>query len=415
MKRIACTLALGLLAPACADDATPAPTGPTVTVETFNVGLAGAFIPFEPQRRAAVGPALAQNPSDIVCLQEVWREEDKDAIATAVRGTFPHVARARHNLDTRADVELEPGCAVPAAPTTPPCGSMELRATLDAGLRCLAANCSTMPGSEMGMTTSTGCAAMRCVTEVGGLFGSPDALRCYGCLATALPTDSIASIRALCTGNVNAGLAFGGQSGVMILSKHPLTDVQTLVIPGTWNRRVITRATATLPGNRRVAVYCNHLTPEFSGLTYPYTGRYGCNQTTREGWATEQLAQARRLARFVTETAGTTPAVVLGDFNTGPMSEGIAAEAVATYDFLRMQFTPAVPAGYQPRCTFCRDNFLTGASSDVWIDHIFLKNFPQSATRSLARTYTEASVAVPMAPNRVSVSDHYGLRAVLSL
>ena len=69
----------------CSDD--PAVTASEVTVDSFNVGLAGAFIPFESQRRTAIGAAIAQMPSDIVCLQEVWREEDKDAIVTAATGS----------------------------------------------------------------------------------------------------------------------------------------------------------------------------------------------------------------------------------------------------------------------------------------------------------------------------------------
>ena len=50
------------------------------------------------------------------------------------------------------------------------------------------------------------------------------------------------------------------------------------VIPGTWNRRVIMSATAELPGGQELDVYCNHLTPVFDGLAFPYTGQYGDGQ-----------------------------------------------------------------------------------------------------------------------------------------
>lgn len=414
MKRI---FAFGLLALARCSDGTTAAPPTTFTVDSLNVGLAGAFIPFEPERRAAIGAAIATIPSDIVCLQEVWREEDKNAIEMAARQRFPYVVRTRHDLTTAVTTEIDPGCEVPRATTTPPCGSAALRMGLEAGLTCLRNNCSTMPGSEMGQTTSTACAQSQCIGQVTSIITStdPDALRCYGCLATALPTDNFSSIRTLCTTNANAGLAFGGQNGVMILSKYPLSDVETMVLPGTWNRRVISRATVALPSNRRVAVYCNHLTPEFNSTAFPYTGRYGCGRVGREGWASEQLAQARRLVQWVTQTAGTLPVVVAGDFNSGPMANGVVAEAVDTYDYLRGQLTPALPTGYVPTCTFCGANYLTGMSPDVWIDHIFVKNIPASAVRSFERTFVDPSVTVPMAPGRVNVSDHYGVRATITL
>jgi endonuclease/exonuclease/phosphatase family metal-dependent hydrolase len=403
---------------ACSDDGPTPPVANTFTIDSFNVGLAGAFIPFEAERRAAMGPALANNPADVICLQEVWREEDKDAIATAVRARFPHVARVAHDLSTPITAEIDPMCPVPPTPTTPPCGTPALRMALDEGLRCLSSNCSTRPNDEQGQTTSTACAQQRCIGQVTALVTSTesDALRCYGCLASALPTESFASIRTLCSSNPNAGLAFNGRNGLMILSRYPLSEVETLVIPGTWNRRTITRATATLPGNRRVKVYCNHLTAVFDDIAFPYTGRHGCGEVGRAGWATEQRAQGQRLVRWVNETAGTTPTVILGDFNTGPASPGVSAEVEEHFDYLRMQFVLAVPPGYRPACTFCPDNTLNGMRTEpVWIDHIFVKNIPASAVRSFERTYTEASVQVPSAPGRVHLSDHYGVRAVLSL
>jgi endonuclease/exonuclease/phosphatase family metal-dependent hydrolase len=405
-----------VLATHCSSDPMPATTS-SVIVDSLNVGLAGAFIPFESERRVAVSQAIAQMPSDIVCLQEVWREEDKDLIVNAARSRFPYVARSLHDLASPVTSEIDPMCPVAPLATTAPCSETSLAAALNDGLRCLTQNCSTMPGSEMGQTTSTMCATSQCIGQVGALITSPqpDALRCYGCLASALPTENFAAIRTTCTTNPNAGLAFNGRNGVMILSKHPLTDIETIVVPGTWNRRVITRATATLPGNRRLAVYCNHLTPQFSSVAFPYTGRYGCGRADKQGWSSEQIAQARRLVSWVTTTAGTTPAVIAGDFNSSPPSGAVAAEAEETYEYLRMQLTPAVPPNYQPVCTFCGANFLSNNSPNVWIDHIFLRNIPATSVRSFERTFVEPTVMVSAPPGRVNISDHYGVRAVITL
>ncbi len=227
------------------------------------------------------------------------------------------------------------------------------------------------------------------------------------------------SDRTQCTTNPRAGLAFGGQSGTMILSRYPLSDTETVVLPGTWNRRVITRATATLPNGARVGVYCNHLTPVFEGSAFPYTGRYGCGQTGREGWVAEQTAQARALIAYVQRRDASGRAIILGDFNSGPGSRAgqpeIVEAAPETYAVLTGAFREAVPAGYVPQCTFCPDNALTDNSAPEWIDHIFLRGFATDAVRRAERTFTTASVNVQGRAQPVHVSDHYGMRAVLSV
>lgn len=389
-----------------------------LTVDSLNVALAGAFIPHEAQRRPAVMATLAAMPSDIVCVQEAWNQADKEAIAQAARMRFPHAVYYQHNLDTPEEA-IESDCPVTPAATTPPCADPTTAMRLNTALMCLAQNCSTMPGSDQGQTTTTMCAAERCFAQASGLLvtGGPQGQRCYGCLAPNLPTESFASIRQRCTTSLRGETAFNGQSGVMILSRYPLSDQGQFVLPGTWNRRVIIRATATLPNGARVAVYCNHLTPRFDSVTFPYTGRYGCGEVTPDAWAHEQLMQARHLVRYVNSTAGSLPAVILGDFNSSPAVPAgmVVEEARETHDALNMAFPEAVPPGYQAGCTFCPENSLNDMRTQpVWLDHIYLRNIPVASVRSLTRTYTQPMVDVPMGM-RVHLSDHYGIRTVVSV
>jgi endonuclease/exonuclease/phosphatase family metal-dependent hydrolase len=370
---------------ACGADPAAAPPQ-TLVVETFNVGLAGAFVPNEAERTRAVPTAVAGMTADIVCLQEAWRQEDKDAITAAARTRFPHAYSARHDLNTAVTQEIDPMCGgammVPAEPATAPCADPSVMSTFAAGITCLINNCSTMPGSDQGRTTSTACATANCIGDVASLLTAGAAgLRCYGCLAPQLTTETFASIRTSCTTNPRAGLAFNGQSGTMILSRYPLSETETVVIPGTWNRRVITRATATLPNGAKVGVYCNHLSP------------------------------VRRRA-----SAGR--AVSLGDFNTSaasaPGQPMITDEAPETYALLRAAFREAIPQGFVPQCTYCPDNVLTGNAAPTWLDHIFLQGFTEASVRSAERTFTTPSVAVSGGAT-VPLSDHYGMRATIAL
>lgn len=421
MRAVALLITLGTTL-GCGGDATP-PAPLTLTVESFNVGLAGAFIPHEPERRRAIPSAVAAMSADIVCLQEAWRQEDKDAIVAAARVRFPHSYSVAHDLNTAVTRELDPMCPGGAAPppeqSTAPCADPSVRTTFNEGLQCLRANCSTVADSDDGRTTSTACAADRCVGSVVSLLtAGPMGLRCYGCLAPQLTTETFAAIRTSCTTNARAGLAFGGQSGTMILSRYPLSETETVVLPGTWNRRVITRATATLPNGLRVGVYCNHLSPVFEGPNFPYTGRYGCGDAGRDGWSREQLAQARELVAYVRRRDPGGRALILGDFNSSPASAPgqvvVNEEAPETFALLRAAFTPAVPAGFVPRCTFCPENVLTGNTSPVWIDHVFVQGIPAAAVRSAERTFTTPTVTVPGAAP-VHLSDHYGFRSTLVL
>ena len=51
-----------------------------VTLDTFNTALAGAFIPYEAERRQPIAEAMAATDADIICLQEVWNQADKEMI-----------------------------------------------------------------------------------------------------------------------------------------------------------------------------------------------------------------------------------------------------------------------------------------------------------------------------------------------
>jgi len=393
---------------------TEPPGGVAVTVETFNVALAGAFIPFEAERRPYIAEAIAASDADILCLQEVWDQTDKVAIRDAAAEAFPHSAFFEDSLDTPIDDATNQDGQVPPAPAEAPCAEEPLTGQMNALVDCLRDNCSTIPDSEDGQTTSEACAAESCQAEaVPLLFGDPKAQRCYACVTTQLPTETFGDMRSRCPTVVNQDLAFQGQNGVMVLSRHPLKDVENWVIPGTWNRRTILRATAELTNGAELDVYCNHLTPIFSSVFFPYTGQY-------VGWQEEQELQAEKLINYVTETSADRQSVILGDLNAGHAypEEEIVAEGEATLDLLELAFVPAYTADYAPLCTFCSTNPVTNPDADPdevssWIDHILLGSLSSDSVRSTERVYDED--VVPVGDQTVPLSDHFGIRSVITV
>jgi len=432
MKRSLVFFSICMFLAGCDDSTTPSEPI-EVTIDTFNVALAGAFIPYESERRQPIVEAIAATDSDIICLQEVWEQADKERIRDGAIDAYPYSALVKNNLDTPLDDAEDQQGQVPPPPTGVPCpdqdvetpiGTVNILDQMNQAVDCLLDNCSTTPDAtppqdELGRTTSEACASASCVAQVAGLLGdNAQQQRCYACVATQLPVSTFGRMRDSCANVVNQDLAFDGQNGVMILSRYPLKDVVNWVIPGTWNRRSILRATVELPNGAELDTYCNHLTPIFDSLTFPYTGQYGDGKTYAAGWQAEQELQAEKLIDYVNETSGNRPAVILGDLNAGRayLADDIAAEGVETLDLLELAFTPAYATDYAPLCTFCSTNPVTNPTDDpaansVWIDHILLYNLASDAVVSTARVFDKD--VVPVDDMTVPLSDHFGLRSVI--
>lgn len=408
----------------CGDDG----GGPQeVVIDTFNVALAGAFIPYEEERRQPIADTIAAQTSDIICLQEVWDQTDKELIEATAADAYPHVVSFEDDLDTPVEVPEDQQGEIPPSPTTVPCPDVEavagrtIQDQMNQAVDCVRDNCSTIPGSDEGYTTSADCAASECVTAVAGLLlGNAEQQRCYACVVTQLPTAQLGFIRSSCAEIVNQDLAFNGQNGVMMLSRHPLENAEELVLPGTWNRRTILHATVKLPNGADLDAYCNHLTPIFDDFTFPYTGQYGNGFTDARGWQAEQELQAQKLIDYVVSTSGGRPAVVMGDLNAGHAypPQDIVAEGEATLDLLETEFEPAYATDYTPQCTFCSTNPVTNPTDDPnatssWIDHILLYNLSADAVVSTTRAYDES--VVPVDSQTVPLSDHYGMRSVITV
>lgn len=423
------------LVAACSDDTTlaplPEPEAPSATFVTFNANLAGAsYSKYEGERRGPIVDAIAGLEADVVCLQEVWRQSDKDSIAQSARERFPHALSVPHDLGTAVDDPQDQSGQVPGQPTEAVCAEPAVRDKLFAVMDCMAQNCSTVPGSDQGQATSTDCAVQKCTQAAASLlFGTDAEKKCYGCAAALLPTETLVGIREQCTTDPRAGIAFGGQNGLLILSRFPLEDTGAWVLPGTWNRRAVLRAKAVPATGTPFHVFCTHLTEIYNLPAYPYTGVYGEGQTGGKGWENEQLLQAHKLIAHVSSVAGAEgAAVILGGFAAGPQLVEYAIEPVgsAAWDLLSTRFDEALVPNHVAGCTFCTngENPLAIRAPSAWVDHVLLQGIALDRVIASARVLTDAVVSPPDATDaggpdaagtRVPLSDHYGMRATVRL
>ena len=111
-----------------------------------------------------------------------------------------------------------------------------------------------------------------------------------------------------------------------------------------------------------------------------------------------------------------TPAVIAGDFNTGPaVGDSIAADLPENFaKFEAAGWTDVSRESGAPRCTWCSENPLsTSGIADTMLDHIMFKN----ATASDYARILDAPLEITKEDGTaltVRLSDHYGLRATLS-
>ena len=67
----------------------PAPTR-SMKVATYNMGLATGYVPYAAERRDQVTAAVATSDADIICLTEVWFDDNIEYVSSALSETYPH-------------------------------------------------------------------------------------------------------------------------------------------------------------------------------------------------------------------------------------------------------------------------------------------------------------------------------------
>ena len=357
-----------LLLSACGnkDADTSDTTASSAVLATYNTGLAVNFVPYAEERRDAVAEAVAGLDADVVCLQEVWQDEDIDAILAATADTFPNSYYEK--TEEAAGEGTEASCT--EEETTP--------------LKdCALDNCAD---SE----DLTGCVFTYCSGEFDKLSDE-----CKECAAANIGLEDIEAIVEAClTGS--AAYSWGGHNGLLLLSRDTLADTELLMMESWLVQRAALYARAG-----EVQVACTHLAAD---LPEPdYTSDFASS------YEEEQAQQITTLLAWMEDRIGTEPAALLGDFNTGPeLSGGITAELPANWQLL-------VDAGWadanvdqaDPFCTWCPDNTLQSGADAKTIDHILLRN--STGSEPLRLLDTTAAIETDAGTEQMPLSDHYGM------
>ncbi len=355
----------------CSNKAATCPGG--AMFATYNAGLAHGAVPFADERLQPIIDELAQSPADVVCLQEVWTDDDAERIAAGVARTFPH--------SFREVTENTENAWLACGPTQWP--------ALYSMNSCVSSEC-----TPNGVSVFE-CAAEQCATQWSNLDD-----HCKQCLA-ANPESPLkcAAWRAPMYAN-------DGRNGIMLLSRDKPESVSYMPFESYVIKRGVIRADV-----HGFQVQCTHMSADLPVIPYPAESRF-------KSWREEHAAQVAVMAEQAGKRRRT---IMLGDLNTGPVSPGLDGELAENFPALAAAgYVDTWTSGQQ--CTYCQDNPLVCSNPDGCagglnsrLDHILLKNFEAGLAVQFERI-NEREISIVDGDGRTHatrLSDHYGLMATM--
>lgn len=359
-------------------------TGNEIKAVTYNTGIAHTYVPKAKERIPLIIDALKKLDVDILCLQEVWTEEDRLRIAQELKNQFPFQFYSEvKNIKSQRQ---------------PTCFPWEL---LGEGkfLGCMLNQCGGKKDDAF-----TTCILNDCHKPLDDLKKSNR--ECATSLLSQVGKSSARAFLTIINPLWSAGLyVFEGSDGLMLLSKKKFTSKN--YIDYTQISTLIKRAVLEVEiqnQDKNVKVLCTHLTAQLSKT--PYTG-------IQESWDAENLMQSKRLLSTVSKYPNV---ILLGDFNFGPKIEnlGLSGELLDSFslfqeskDLQRNTF-----AENETGCTYCKENSLNDEKTkDQLLDHIYFKGLNQKSSRIIFKEI----LPLPTKNNeKTNLSDHYGVEVIFN-
>jgi endonuclease/exonuclease/phosphatase family metal-dependent hydrolase len=370
----------------CSDrDVSWQPTGSDsgqLSLVTFNTAIGVGLAPYAEQRLDAIERALPTLGADVICLQELWQPDDLERLASDLAGEFPYSHRS----------VLASGGAIESR-----CTDSEAQLLLT----CLNANCADVEQAGLPL-----CAIANCATAF-----TQTAQPCQQCVVANQAAPDVSTLIDICSADDSSAQDYENQTGLLLLSKLPLTETRYLALDSSLADRGVLGATVQ-SGGGPISLYCTHLAASI-GEVVPYSGPYG-------SWQGERIAQIGQFLPWVAETRSVDDrAVLLGDLNCGPetpLASGASADAYRLFTDAGFADPYAAEDG---RCTFCSNNPLNGLANGsdegALIDHVLLDGFEEAPAVTGTRVLDgELIVSADGGDVTTAHSDHYGVRVDVS-
>jgi endonuclease/exonuclease/phosphatase family metal-dependent hydrolase len=346
-----------------------------LSVETFNAGLAHTYVPLAKERIPHVIADLKEKQSDVLCLQEVWKKEDRNRIIKELKAIYPH---SFHSKIKQVRTKKKPSCKVKNL-----FGKEKF-------VSCTLKKCKGRDGDDF-----TSCVLNECSGPMETLKN--ENRMCANALLAQVGRSSLSAITQVLNPFKGATLfAYGGGDGLLILSKKGFANKEILDFTeiSTLNKR----AALVVELNSGEKVACTHLTANLSD-SVAYAGKFS-------SWKEENAKQIERLVGFYNKSEAKT--ILAGDFNCAFGTGGLEPDWEDNCQKLLDNGFKNDFIFDQPVCTYCSTNTLNSNDiNDILIDHIFVKN----ASVEFQERSRENLISIEGEDH--NLSDHYGLRAII--
>jgi endonuclease/exonuclease/phosphatase family metal-dependent hydrolase len=336
---------------------------------TYNLGLVDA-VGLREQRIEPLVDALRESTSDVICMQEVWSDEDATRISEALADVYPHALREVTKNDDHAWF----ACSVFQVADLFSLNSCTKDKCIDEGI-----------------------SLFECIKEKSLCADEYDELpsKCQFCISAN--TSNPAS----CVYGRTPRYANDGRNGLLMLSKHEIEEPQYTAFDTQLIKRGI--LSGYVAGNK---VQCTHMTADLSRVPYPDDAKHS-------SWKEEHLASIDVMENAAGDGECT---VLMGDLNSGIEDSAAGLDAELADNFQALE-----AAGFRDQfegddlCTHCADNPLVGGTHSSRIDHVLMKGCDDRYESSYSRVYEDRINVQTEAGNQVetALSDHYGISVVL--
>lgn len=345
---------------------------------TYNVALAHGYIAYSEARRAPLIQAIKDLNADLICLQEVWSEEDQKVFIDKLN--YPHVASAFLSQKQ--------------AKNTPVCRLGDLFGE-NKLLSCYRKKCGE--GTEDKLSS---CMMEQCFAEWN--FLASNQKECAQAFSAQAGHSPIIAFFNLFNPFWKTGLfIYEGSPGILLFSKIPFKQKSELDMK---NDSTTTHRSAIITkidwNTKEVVVGCTHLSAYLRNL--PYSGHL-------ISWANENKTQSSKLIQAASKMAGESSQFLMGDFNCGFSVQNLDSD-------LEESCRHILQSGYQDliseeptRCTYCSTNNLSKDKGNSLIDHIFTKHVSMKSIKKNIVLDQKVEIIVKDKKILTYLSDHYGV------
>lgn len=373
-----------------------------ISLTTFNAKMTDDLA-FKGKRFKKMEFVLAENTSDILCIQDLYGENSKktkiiDEVRNMLKRDYGY-DYALYAKTSNEDDDLEHTSAqtIPASCSTEditPVLSCVMQNCSDYDAACIVQNC-----WQSFLELPADCRNCMIGNGVEAIAGGN-----YQEILTTCMTETRIPAKKL-------KYEFDGNSGVLLASKLPMSNKTPVKLRSFGRLRTAVAANVEKDGIGKIQVICTGLSP-VSETEYDGFG---------ESWEDEQLTQIEQILA-IPVSDDVVQRIILGDFDGNTAAGNIREHNPAPVALLEENGWYDPYFDVEPKeeldCTLCPDNpFVSDEAQESVPDHIFFlekKGYEFSSERIFLNEFTDFDME-HQTKTSYSVSDHYGITTVMSM